>query len=71
METTTSLHTDVLVAGIGPTRWPLGAPGHIAQSWVGNGPNQAVSPQQLQNVFGNDQVQVAWPTSPEWLRKTS
>ena len=24
---------------------------------VGNGPNQAVSPQQLQNVFGNDQVQ--------------
>jgi uncharacterized protein YidB (DUF937 family) len=31
--------------------------GHIAQSWVGNGPNQAVSPQQLQNVFGNDQVQ--------------
>ena len=31
--------------------------GHIAQSWVGNGPNQSVSPQQLQNVFGEDQVQ--------------
>ena len=31
--------------------------GHIAQSWVGNGPNQPVSPQQLQNVFGQDQVQ--------------
>ena len=29
--------------------------GGIAQSWVGNGPNQSVSPQQLQNVFG-DQV---------------
>ncbi len=31
--------------------------GHIAQSWVGNGPNQAVSPQQLQSVFGDQQVQ--------------
>ena len=31
--------------------------GHIAQSWVGNGPNQPVSPQQLQSVFGEDQVQ--------------
>ncbi len=31
--------------------------GHIAQSWIGNGPNQPVSPQQLQNVFGQDQVQ--------------
>ena len=31
--------------------------GHIAQSWIGNGPNQQVSPQQLQNVFGQDQVQ--------------
>jgi uncharacterized protein YidB (DUF937 family) len=30
--------------------------GHIAQSWVGNGPNQAVSPEQLQNVLGQDQV---------------
>jgi uncharacterized protein YidB (DUF937 family) len=30
--------------------------GHIAQSWVGNGPNQPVSPQQLQTVFGDDQV---------------
>ena len=31
--------------------------GHIAQSWVGNGTNIPVSPQQLQNVFGEDQVQ--------------
>ena len=29
--------------------------GHIAQSWVGNGPNLPVSPQQLQNVFGQNQ----------------
>ena len=31
--------------------------GHIAQSWVGNGPNQPVSPDQLQSVFGQDRVQ--------------
>ena len=31
--------------------------GHIAQSWVGNGPNQPVSPEQLQNVFGQGRVQ--------------
>jgi uncharacterized protein YidB (DUF937 family) len=31
--------------------------GHIAQSWVGNGANLPVSPQQLQNVFGEGQVQ--------------
>lgn len=31
--------------------------GQIAQSWVGNGPNQPVSPQQLQSVMGDDQVQ--------------
>ncbi len=31
--------------------------GHIAQSWVGNGPNQPVSPDQLQSVFGQSQVQ--------------
>lgn len=31
--------------------------GHIAQSWVGNGPNQSVSPQQLHSVLGDDQVQ--------------
>jgi uncharacterized protein YidB (DUF937 family) len=30
--------------------------GHIAQSWVSNGPNQPVSPGQLQSVFGPDQV---------------
>ncbi len=31
--------------------------GHIAESWIGNGPNQSVSPQQLQSVFGENQVQ--------------
>ncbi len=31
--------------------------GHIAQSWVGNGPNHPVSPDQLQTVFGQQQVQ--------------
>jgi uncharacterized protein YidB (DUF937 family) len=31
--------------------------GNVAQSWVGNGANQPVSPQQLQNVFGQNQVQ--------------
>ncbi len=31
--------------------------GHVAQSWVGNGQNQPVSPQQLQSVFGDSQVQ--------------
>ena len=31
--------------------------GHIAQSWVGNSPNQPVSPQQLESVFGGNQVQ--------------
>jgi uncharacterized protein YidB (DUF937 family) len=31
--------------------------GHIAQSWVSNGPNQPVTPNQLRNVFGEQQVQ--------------
>ena len=31
--------------------------GHVAQSWVSNGPNHPVSPEQLQNVFGEQQVQ--------------
>ena len=31
--------------------------GHIAQSWVGNGANQPVSPDQLQSVFGQQKVQ--------------
>ena len=31
--------------------------GHVAQSWVGNGPNQPVSPEQLHSVLGQDQVQ--------------
>ena len=31
--------------------------GHLAQSWVSNGPNQPVSPDQLQSVFGEQRVQ--------------
>ncbi len=31
--------------------------GHIAESWIGNGANHPVSPDQLQNVFGQEQVQ--------------
>jgi uncharacterized protein YidB (DUF937 family) len=31
--------------------------GHIAQSWVGNGTNHPVTPEQLQGVLGEDQVQ--------------
>ena len=31
--------------------------GHIAQSWIGNGANQPVSPDQLQSVFGQGQTQ--------------
>lgn len=30
--------------------------GHVAQSWVGNGQNQQVSPDQLNQVFGDQQV---------------
>jgi uncharacterized protein YidB (DUF937 family) len=37
--------------------------GHVAQSWVGNGPNQGVTPQQLQQVFGQQQVQ-------QWAEQT-
>jgi uncharacterized protein YidB (DUF937 family) len=31
--------------------------GHLVQSWVGNGANQPVSPDQLQSVFGENAVQ--------------
>jgi uncharacterized protein YidB (DUF937 family) len=30
--------------------------GHVAQSWVGTGPNHEVTPDQLKNVFGEDRV---------------
>jgi uncharacterized protein YidB (DUF937 family) len=30
--------------------------GHVADSWVGNGPNQPISPDQLHNVLGEDGV---------------
>lgn len=31
--------------------------GNVVQSWIGNGQNQPVSPQQLHSALGNDQVQ--------------
>ena len=31
--------------------------GDVAQSWVGNGANQPISPHQLQSAFGDEQVQ--------------
>jgi uncharacterized protein YidB (DUF937 family) len=30
--------------------------GNVVSSWVGQGPNQQVSPNQLQQVFGQDQI---------------
>jgi uncharacterized protein YidB (DUF937 family) len=30
--------------------------GHVADSWVGNGPNQPISPDQLHNVLGEERV---------------
>ena len=48
-----------MAGGIGAlvSRFEQAGIGDVAHSWVGNGPNQAVSPQQLQGVFGQDQVQ--------------
>jgi uncharacterized protein YidB (DUF937 family) len=31
--------------------------GDVVQSWIGHGPNQPVSPDQLRNVFGDQQVE--------------
>jgi uncharacterized protein YidB (DUF937 family) len=31
--------------------------GHVADSWVNNGPNQPVTPGQLRQVFGHEQVE--------------
>lgn len=30
--------------------------GHVAESWIGSGPNQPVTPDQLQQVLGHDRV---------------
>jgi uncharacterized protein YidB (DUF937 family) len=30
--------------------------GHVADSWVGNGPNQPISPDQLHDVLGEERV---------------
>ena len=39
------------------SQFQQGGLGPIADSWVGNGPNQPVSPEQLHGVLGADQVQ--------------
>ncbi len=39
------------------SQFQQGGLGHIAQSWVGNGLNQPISPEQLHGVLGADQVQ--------------
>jgi len=39
------------------SQFQQGGLGHIAESWVGNGPNQPVTPEQLHGVLGADQVQ--------------
>ena len=31
--------------------------GHIAQSWVGNGPNQPITADQIEQVLGSDKIQ--------------
>ena len=31
--------------------------GHLAESWVGSGPNQSISPDELTKVLGHDRVQ--------------
>jgi uncharacterized protein YidB (DUF937 family) len=31
--------------------------GYVADSWIGTGANQPISPQQLETVFGHNQVQ--------------
>ena len=38
--------------------------GDVANSWVGTGPNQPVSPNQLQQVFGQEQVN-------QWAQQTN
>ena len=38
------------------SRFQQNGMGDVAQSWVGNGPNHPVSPEQLHQVFGDEQV---------------
>lgn len=38
------------------SKFQQGGLGEVAQSWVGTGPNKPVSPDQLQQVFGDQQV---------------
>lgn len=47
--------------GIGDlvSRFEQAGLGQIAQSWIGNGQNQSVSPDQLKNVFGDQVPQMA------------
>ncbi|HET7441423.1 MAG TPA: YidB family protein, partial [Terriglobales bacterium] len=31
--------------------------GHVVQSWIGNGPNQPIAPQQVESLLGQDRLQ--------------
>jgi uncharacterized protein YidB (DUF937 family) len=64
----TSVHPDLLsgitqlIGGAGGLaglvqQFEQGGLGNIVQSWVGKGPNQPVSPTQLQQVLGGTQLQ--------------
>jgi uncharacterized protein YidB (DUF937 family) len=46
------------IGGLGGliSRFEQAGLGNIVQSWIGNGANQPVSPDQLHNVLGEDQV---------------
>ena len=46
------------------SRFEQSGMGNVAQSWVSNGPNQPVSPQQVQQVFGQQQVN-------QWAQQTN
>jgi len=55
----TSMANTGMGGGLGGlmSQFEQGGLGHIAQSWVGNGPNHPVTPEQLHGVLGADQVQ--------------
>ena len=57
--TTSGAGMDGMAGGLGGlmSKFEGAGLGGIAQSWVGNGANQPVSPEQLHGVLGADQVQ--------------
>lgn len=56
----------MLSGGLGGllSRFQQNGMGDVAQSWVGTGPNRPVSPDQLQQVFGDEQVD-------QWSRESN